>query len=108
MSVVNSKIVDAISIDLNGNAVLTISDHLEWDEKNEHLLILQNKINAYLGFIERGEVYEEYPDAKDRNFVIEIVAKNEPSNNAMIFFDRVREILQPAGYGFRFRILKEE
>jgi hypothetical protein len=66
MSVMNLEVVDVISIDLNGNAVLTISDDLTWDDKNEHLLALQNKINAYLGFIESGNIYEEYPNAKDR------------------------------------------
>ena len=59
MSVENFKVIDVASIDLNGNAVLTISDHLEWDEQNEHLLTLQNKINAYLGAIENGGLYKE-------------------------------------------------
>ena len=55
MSVENSQVIDAISINPQDVVVLTISDHLEWDEENEHLLLLQNKINAYLGVIESGE-----------------------------------------------------
>jgi hypothetical protein len=39
MSVENTKVIDVVSIDLDGNAILSISDHLEWDDKNEHLLI---------------------------------------------------------------------
>ena len=45
-----------MSIDNDENVVLTITDHLEWDIENEHLLILQDKINAYLGAIEDGEL----------------------------------------------------
>jgi hypothetical protein len=104
----NLEVVDVISIDLNGNAVFTISDDQIWDDKNEHLLALQNKINSYLGFIESGNVYQEYPDAKGRNVVIEVVAKYEPNNNAKLFLDRVTEILQSAGYAFSFRVLKNE
>ena len=48
MSVDQLDKVDFISKTSEGNVELTISDHLEWDDKNEHLLILQNKINAYL------------------------------------------------------------
>lgn len=58
MSVKNPWIIDAISINQNADAVLTISDHLLWGARNEHLVILQNKINVYLGFIESGEIYE--------------------------------------------------
>jgi len=108
MSVENLKVIDFASIDKNGNAVLTISDHLKWDDNNEHLLILQNKINAYLSAIEMGNFYDEYPDAKGKNIVIQIVAKYEPNNEARTFLDRVREILQSAGYGFKFSVLEAE
>jgi hypothetical protein len=46
MSIENKKVVDFISINKNEKVVLTISDHLQWDEKNEHLLKLQEKINS--------------------------------------------------------------
>ena len=44
MSVDQLDKVDFISKTSEGNVELTISDHLEWDDKNEHLLILQNKV----------------------------------------------------------------
>ena len=108
MSVENYKIIDFASIDKNGYAVLTISDHLEWDDNNEHLLILQNKINAYLSAIEAGSFYGDYPDAKGRNVIINIVAQYEPNNDARFFLDRTKEVLQSAGYGLRFSVLKND
>lgn len=106
MSVENLKVVDFASIDKNGNAVLTISDHLKWDEDNEHLLVLQNKINAYLSAIEVCNFYDDYPDAKGKPVIINIVAKYEPSDNAESFLKKTEEILQSVGYGFRFSVLK--
>jgi hypothetical protein len=106
MSILNAEVVDFISIDLMGNAVLTIADHLPWDNGNEHLLALQNKINAYLAFIEGGDIYQKYPDAKDRKIVIKVTAKYEPNGIAKTFLETARQILQSAGYGFQFEVLK--
>lgn len=106
MSVTNLEVVDAISIDLMGNAVLTIADDLLWDNNNEHLFTLQNKINAYLEFIESGNLYQKYPDADGRNIVINIALKYEPNNNAKEFFNTCRQILESAGYSFYFEVLK--
>lgn len=39
MSIEDQDSIDAIGIDNEGVVVLTISDHLEWDDK--HLLLLQ-------------------------------------------------------------------
>jgi len=102
MSVEDLNVIDFASIDAEGRAVLTISDHLEWDEGNEHLLALQNKINLYLGAIEGGELYEKYPQARDKRLLIRVVAKHVPSDDGWIFLERVKETLEGAGYGFEF------
>ena len=107
MSVENFKILDVIGIDKNENAVLTISDHLEWDSDNEHLMILQNKINAYLEAIENGSLYIDYPKAIDRKIIINIIAKYEPSEDGKIFLDRISALLSEAGYGFKFSVVAD-
>ncbi|WP_370590617.1 DUF6572 domain-containing protein, partial [Xylophilus sp. ASV27] len=56
MNVENTTIVDAVGTDKETDEVrLSIFDHLPWD--TEHLRLLQDKINVYLGFIESGEIY---------------------------------------------------
>lgn len=106
MSVLNLEVVDFISIDLLGNAVLTISDHLPWDNGNDHLSALQNKINTYLEFIESGILYQKYPNAKGRKIVIYVTAKYEPNANAKAFFETTNQILKSAGYGFQIEVLE--
>ncbi len=108
MSVENPNVIDYASIDKNGNAVLTISDHLEWNDDNEHIQILQKKINSYLAAIESGHFHSSYPDAKGRNIIINVVAKYIPNKEATIFFERVREALESAGYTFKYCFLKSE
>jgi hypothetical protein len=52
MAVDDKNVIDLVSISPEGKVVLTISDHLEWNTENDHLLILQDKINLYLGVLE--------------------------------------------------------
>jgi hypothetical protein len=106
MSVENLNVIDIVSIDLEGNAVLTISDHLEWDVNNEHLLILQKKINIYLGSIENGSLYESYPQAKGRDILINIIAKHTPSEDGKTFIKEAKETIESAKYKFSFSVHK--
>ncbi|MDE3184757.1 MAG: hypothetical protein KGM16_15170 [Bacteroidota bacterium] len=104
MSVENTNVIDIVSIDEKDNAVLTITDHLEWDNKNEHLLILQDKINSYLGAIEGGELYTNYPDAKNKSIIIRVVALHSPNEEGKIFLERVKQIIEEGGYNFQFKL----
>ncbi len=88
--------------------MLTISDHLPWDEKNEHLLILQNKINAYLAFIENGELLEAYPDSKGRFILINIITKYLPNKNAELFLKKTREVLEESGSKFQLMFIENQ
>lgn len=101
MSVENTKQIDFISIDGLNNVVLTISDHLQWEEEN-HLLTLQNKINAYLEVIENGNIYEIYPDAKNKKIVIEVAMKYSPNEESIIFLETIRNFLNDKDYEFKF------
>ena len=102
MSVENVNVIDVVSIDQKGNVVLTISDDLEWDEGNVHLLKLQTKLNAYLDAIDNGSLYDSYKDVRDRKIIINVVAKYFPNKDGETFIKRTREVLESVGYGFTF------
>ena len=106
MSVEETEVIDIISFDKsNGPVQLTIFDHLEWEEKEgEHLLLLQDKINAYLRFIEGGEVVKNYPKAKGRKIVIEVLGKYPLSQEAKKFYRLCSEIVEKAGFKLEFRL----
>lgn len=104
MSVDQLQVIDIISTDKDGDIVLTISDHLDWGNTREHLLMLQEKINAYLRFLESGEVYEKYPDAKGRRLIIQVTFQYQPSPEAYLFLSRAKGIVEQAGFGFRHEL----
>ena len=96
MSIETKNIIDLIGTDnRSGKVVLTISDHLDWNNENYHLNSLEDKINAYLRFIESGEIFNSYPKAKGKEIVIEIVQKYDLSEN--IFIKKVSQFLKDNG-----------
>ncbi|CAN1596831.1 hypothetical protein LOY35_03585 [Pseudomonas sp. B21-028] len=103
MSIEQAGVIDAMGVDKEtGKVFLTISDHLEWDD--EHLLLLQEKLNLYLGFIEGGELLEVYPDSKGREVVISVICKCSPNATGKEFLSRVGSIVKEAGVGFVYRV----
>ena len=102
MSIEDGDVIDIISTDrLTGHVILTISDHLDWTDTGRHLLLLQTKLNRYLAFVESGEIYEHYPDAKGKPIVFKIVFKFPPDETARAFLLRVRPIVEAAGFALR-------
>ena len=104
MAVDKINVIDFISISPDDKVVLTISDHLEWDEKNEHLLILQNKINSYLDVIENGEIYNLYPDSIGKKFSILVYLKYSPNKIALDFFENVADFLKIQNHTFSYKL----
>ena len=103
MSIDQTGVVDAIGVDdSTGQVVLTISDHLEWD--NNHLMLLQEKLNTYLSFVENDELLSSYPDAKDREVLINVICKYPPDQNAEDFLSQVNGIVEGAGMKFNYQV----
>jgi len=107
VSVDQTDVVDIVSIDAEtGQVVLTISDHLDWSDSIEHQTILQRKFNAYLAFVESGEILQQYPNAKDRLVVFEVVFQIPPDEAGRAFLDRARQVIESAGFELRDKVFK--
>jgi len=106
MTVEQSDTVDFIGVEREtGDLILTISDHLAWEpDFNEHLDALQAKLNAYLRFIESGEILSAYPDARGRPMVIEVVGQFDLPPDAREVFEKATAVIQGAGFDLRFRL----
>jgi hypothetical protein len=86
-----------------GDMVLTISDHLDWDENaGEHLLVLQKKLNTYLEFIESGQIYAKVPQAVGRKIVIQVMGKFPLSEEASRFYRLAGKAIEEYGHSLRF------
>ena len=67
----------------------------------------QNKINRYLAFLESGEIYETYPSAKDKQILIRIACKYQPTEKGDWFLQQCKEIIKNAGFKFEYLVHSE-
>jgi hypothetical protein len=102
LSVEKFNVVDIVIVDpKTDRVVLTISDHLEWGDTVGHQTILQGKFNAYLAFVESGEILQAYPDAKERRVTFRVVFKYCPDPEGEQFLLRARKVIEEAGFELR-------
>ena len=110
MSVEETNTIDRTAWDKNKTHVwLVISDHLDWEEKEgEHLLLLQEKLNTYLYFIESGKLVEANPWANGLPVTIRIFGKYPLSTEAKRFIGLVKEKLATIGVSLDFELVNPE
>lgn len=107
MSIEQSDKIDFISTTKSGKVQLTISDHLEWNDEEMHLLILQKKINAYLDFIQSEQIFEDYPNAKNRKLKISVSMKYEPTENSLQTLEIFKNFISKQDLEFNWNLIEE-
>lgn len=96
MSVTETNKVDSIGISADKKTLaLLLTDHLNWENEHEHLLLLQEKINAYITFVESKQYTSIYPDYTFEQFVIELRFKEEPTEACISFLNVVNPQIAP-------------
>ena len=96
MAIDNPNIIDGIAIDKERNAVvLLLTDHLLWEGEDalsefEHLKLLQDKINAYISYLESRQYEATYPNEQFSFAVIEIHFKYSVTENCEKFLNEVQ------------------
>jgi hypothetical protein len=104
MTVEDVDKVDRLAFDRKtGDVRLLISDHLDWGENEaEHLLVLQNKLNTYLGFVESGQLYAKYPRAAGKRIIFYVMGKFPLNEEASKFYRLAGKAIQDAGFSLQF------
>ena len=98
MSVTESDIVDGIAIGSDEKTlIMLITDHLGWEGEFEfdHFVILQEKINSYLRFIQSKQYNEVFSDREFDFFVIEIRFLHDITDNCYKFLNTVANQVEP-------------
>lgn len=87
--------VDALGIDPDsGDALLVISDDLDWSDPVAHINALQAKIGAYLGFIQTGQFEAALPESAGRKRRIAIIQQYEPPIQIVPILDQLGDQLE--------------
>lgn len=102
MSIFDRDCIDILSIE-EDNCLLVMTNHLEWAD--EHLFLIQDKINVYLHYIEEGQLYKDNPEAKGKRVVIKLVCKFAIPEEYILVFDKFREMLFDYNVAFLYEVV---
>lgn len=103
MAVNNLKVIDGIGTNKEQDVImLLLCDHLPWEGDTapkvvDHLLLLQNKINAYVAFLESGQYKEKYPMLDVKMAVIDIRFQYDIPKTCEQFLQTVQDRLGELG-----------
>jgi hypothetical protein len=109
MPLEKTRQVDAIGINKQSGTVdLAIIDGWDWEDPENHLLMLQEKMNSYLAFIESGEIHEVFPESMGRDITIIVYSKYPLPSEAHYFMARAAEIIAGAGFSLQCLVRNNE
>lgn len=104
MSIKETDVIDMIGTSQQGDVViLTATDHFPWGSR-EHLLMLQEKLNSYLYFLQSEEFYDAYPEIKGKQAEISVVCKYPPDEEGTRFLGLCREAIEGSGFLFSYEV----
>jgi hypothetical protein len=113
MTIAQTDIVDWMGIEKEtGHVGLTVVDDLDWINEQNHLLLLQDKLNTYLAFIESGEVFDRVAEELGRSVPattpvrVTILAKFELTPRSRAFLEHATEAFGNAGFSLCHRVVK--
>lgn len=97
MSVMSKNKVDATAITSDHKClILSIDDNLDWKNEKSHLQVLQEKLDAYVGFIDTKQYSVRYPDIEFEEIIIEVRFKKHPiPEQCVSFLTAVNKQLAP-------------
>jgi hypothetical protein len=104
MSVSELDVIDFVAQRPDTNEMyFIISDHLAWDAEG-HINALKSKVNAYVDYIQSDALLEAYPNANEKNHVIEVLYTTEPNSYALDAFSHFTKMGDDMNFRFSHRI----
>ncbi len=102
MSIEEFDKIDGMGISKNdkNTLILLLTDHLIWDDEEAHLYVLQEKINAYAGYIESKQYERIYPNNQFDHFIIKICFLHQYPESCTEFLSFAEQQLAPLNITF--------
>jgi hypothetical protein len=94
MSILENNVIDSVICSEDSDeVVLLITDHMDWSNIHEHLIMLQQKLNTYVQFVESGQLLENFPESKGKDVKILVVGNQDLVAEAKTFYDKANIFL---------------
>jgi hypothetical protein len=108
MTIEQTDKIDGMGIDSKTNEfVLLISDHLPWHDLEVHVAALEQKIGAYLNYVNSGQHFFAVPQAKSLPVRIRVIHDHKPTILAISILESVQSQLETMNVRFSYECLPE-
>lgn len=99
MAITEKDVIDSVASLENDRLILQLYDHLDFEGEFEkyHLIMLQDKLNTYIWYIDSKQYKDTYPQSSFAQFVIKIFFMCEPSDLCIRFISHVNDRLLKSG-----------
>lgn len=98
MSIEDKSVVDGITLRDAENAIaMLIYDDWNGNDEFEHMMLMQNKINAYLDYLETKQYLSIFPDHEFEYGIFEVYLKHTASENCLRLLNNMQHQLEHEG-----------
>ena len=105
--VANPRVVDLIGLDSESDEVfLLMLEERPWGSHPEQLRQLENKFNAYLGYLLDGFLAREYPQYEGKRVRFQLDCANSPEGEAKAFLNAARNFAENEGIRFVVNVIQ--
>ena len=91
----------------NNGIILLIADHMDWRDEYQHLVMLQEKINVYITFLEQKQYEDIYKGENITYGIIEIHFLYNLTANAEKFLQSVQNQVAELGVKIQYCVSQE-
>lgn len=92
LNIEKTNVLDAIAYDEeNSKLIMLLSDGMDWHDEAKHLLLLQDKLNHYIAYIESEQYLKSYPKPEQIEIQIHFLFKE--TDLCKSFLEQVTQII---------------
>jgi hypothetical protein len=102
--VANPRVVDLVSVDpASGCVVLLMLEERPWESEPRQLRQLEDKFNAYLGYVLDGHLVQQYPEYAGRAVRFRLECAEPPRGDAARMLRAMHNFAAAEQIGFEVR-----
>jgi hypothetical protein len=102
MTVEETDRIDIVARRPDGTLLLVISDHLGWEEPEQHKQLLTAKINSYCDYIRGEDFAADHPGLSPKQVVILVAGQFPLETEGLAFFAKAAKQVSGLGVGLDF------
>ncbi|GAA4566498.1 DUF6572 domain-containing protein [Planotetraspora kaengkrachanensis] len=101
----NPEVIDIISLTPDSDVIeIHMVQTVEWGGKGDQVLLIQDKLNAYLNFLLSGQLAEQAPAHAELPWRIVLFCQSEPPLEVRDFVEKAAPVAAESGGEFTWRM----